>query len=281
VKLIIISGRSGSGKTVALHALEDQGFYCIDNLPTSMLPQLVEKVKAGDSPVAVSIDARALANELEFFTEIYQQLKAEGIQVEVLYLDADDAALMKRFSETRRRHPLTKDGLSLREAISQETKLLEPIALAAALQVDTSHLNLHQLTDMIKSRILGNSTNLDLMFISFGYKKGIPSDADFVFDARCLPNPYWDENLRSFTGRDQPVIDFLSEQSRVQEFFWQLKVFLHTWLPRFETDNRSYMTVAIGCTGGIWQNNYPSISGKNVQKSLPDTGNWIPLFDNA
>jgi len=250
VKLIIISGRSGSGKTVALHALEDQGFYCIDNLPTSMLPQLVEKVKAGDSPVAVSIDARALANELEFFTEIYQQLKAEGIQVEVLYLDADDAALMKRFSETRRRHPLTKDGLSLREAISQETKLLEPIALAAALQVDTSHLNLHQLTDMIKSRILGNSTNLDLMFISFGYKKGIPSDADFVFDARCLPNPYWDENLRSFTGRDQPVIDFLSEQSRVQEFFWQLKVFLHTWLPRFETDNRSYMTVAIGCTGG-------------------------------
>ncbi len=250
MRLVIISGRSGSGKTVALHALEDQGFYCIDNLPTSMLPMLVDKVKSGEFSVAVSIDARALADELGSFTRIYQQLQNDGFIVEVLYLDADDAALLKRFSETRRRHPLTKDGLSLREAISKETKLLEPLALAADLQVDTSHLNLHQLTDMIKSRILGGTSSLDLLFISFGYKYGIPSDADFVFDARCLPNPYWDENLRVYTGRDQPVIDFLKDQSRVQEFFWQIKVFLHTWLPRFETDNRSYVTVGVGCTGG-------------------------------
>ncbi len=250
VRLIIISGRSGSGKTVALHALEDQEFYCIDNLPTSLLPTLVDKLKTGKSSVAVSIDARALADELGMFTEIYQKLQSDSIKVEVLYLDADDATLLKRFSETRRRHPLTKDGLSLREAISKETDLLEPLSLVADLQVDTSHLNLHQLTDMIKSRVLGNSSSLDLLFVSFGYKHGIPSDADFVFDARCLPNPYWDESLRSFTGRDKPVIEFLEEQSRVQEFFWQIKVFLHTWLPRFETDNRSYMTVAIGCTGG-------------------------------
>ena len=258
MKLVILSGRSGSGKTVALHALEDMEFYCIDNLPISMLPQLVEKVRTHEESVAVSIDARALPDELEHFTEIHQQLRDEKIQIEVIYLDADDATLLKRFSETRRRHPLTQDGISLREAIAREKELLDPIALAADLHVDTSRLNLHQLSDMIKARVLGNSTSLDLMFVSFGYKYGIPPDADFVFDARCLPNPYWDESLRTFTGRDQPVIEFLREQSRVQEFFWQVKVFLHTWLPRFETNNRSYLTVAIGCTGGQHRSVYIS-----------------------
>lgn len=250
MKLVILSGRSGSGKTVALHALEDQEFYCIDNLPITMLPQLVEKVKTHEESVAVSIDARALPDELEHFTQIHQQLIDEGIQVEVIFLDADDSTLLKRFSETRRRHPLTQDGISLREAISKEKELLDPIALASSLNVDTSRLNVHQLSDLIKLRIMGTSSSLCLMFVSFGYKYGIPADADFVFDARCLPNPYWDESLRSFTGRDKPVMDFLHEQSRVQEFFWQLKVFLHTWLKRFETNKRSYMTVAIGCTGG-------------------------------
>ena len=258
MKLVILSGRSGSGKTVALHALEDMEFYCIDNLPISMLPQLVEKVRTHEESVAVSIDARALPDELEHFTEIHQQLRDDKIQIEVIYLDADDATLLKRFSETRRRHPLTQDGISLREAIAREKELLDPIALAADLHVDTSRLNLHQLSDMIKARVLGNSTSLDLMFVSFGYKYGIPPDADFVFDARCLPNPYWDESLRTFTGRDQPVIEFLREQSRVQEFFWQVKVFLHTWLPRFETNNRSYLTVAIGCTGGQHRSVYIS-----------------------
>jgi len=250
MKLIILSGRSGSGKTVALHALEDQEFYCIDNLPLSMLPQLVEKVRSHEDNVAVSIDARALPAELENFNDIYKQLVEDKITLEVIYLDSDEATLLKRFSETRRRHPLTQDGLSLREAIDREKQLLEPIAISADLNVDTSKLNVHQLRDMIKSRLIGNTSSLDLMFISFGYKHGIPADADFVFDARCLPNPYWDESLREFTGRDYPVINFLEEQSRVQEFYWQIKVFLHTWLPRFETDNRSYVTVAIGCTGG-------------------------------
>ncbi|MFT5519791.1 MAG: UPF0042 nucleotide-binding protein [Enterobacterales bacterium] len=250
MKIIILSGRSGSGKTVALHALEDQEFYCIDNLPLSMVLQLVEKVKLHEDTVAVSIDARGLPHELDHFSEIHKQLVADGNVVEVIFLDSDDATLLKRFSETRRRHPLTQDGISLREAISKEKELLDPLALASDLNVDTSRLNVHQLRDLIKSRVIGGAASLDLLFVSFGYKYGIPPDADFVFDARCLPNPHWDEELRGFSGRDQPVIDFLKEQSRVQEFFWQLKVFLHTWLPRFETDNRSYMTVAIGCTGG-------------------------------
>ena len=259
MKLVILSGRSGAGKTVALHALEDQEFYCIDNLPVSMLPELINKLQEKEEAIAISIDARGLPGELSYFGEVYQKLRTyEDMQIEVLYLDADDTTLLKRFSETRRRHPLTQDGISLREAIAKEKDLLEPIALAADLQIDTSRLNVHQLTDLIKSRVLGSSASLELMFISFGYKYGIPADADFVFDARCLPNPYWDENLRSYTGRDQPVIEFLGEQSRVQEFFWQIKVFLHTWLPRFETDNRSYLTVAIGCTGGQHRSVYMS-----------------------
>jgi len=215
MKLIILSGRSGSGKTVALHALEDQEFYCIDNLPLTMLLELVEKVKRHETAVAVSIDARSLPDELEHFTDIHRQLLDDGIKLEVIFLDSDDATLLKRFSETRRRHPLTQDGISLREAISKEKDLLDPIAIASDLNVDTSRLNIHQLRDLIKSRIIGGASSLDLMFVSFGYKYGIPPDADFVFDARCLPNPYWDEDLRGFTGREQPVIDFLKEQSRL------------------------------------------------------------------
>ncbi|MCP3674741.1 MAG: RNase adapter RapZ [Gammaproteobacteria bacterium] len=259
MKLVILSGRSGAGKTVALHALEDQEFYCIDNLPISMLPELINKLQGKEQAIAISIDARGLSDELSLFGGVYQKLRTyENMQIEVLYLDADDTTLLKRFSETRRRHPLTQDGISLREAIAKEKDLLESITLAAELQIDTSRLNVHQLTDLVKSRVLGSSSSLDLMFVSFGYKYGIPADADFVFDARCLPNPYWDENLRSYTGRDKPVIEFLGEQSRVQEFFWQVKVFLHTWLPRFETDNRSYLTVAIGCTGGQHRSVYMS-----------------------
>lgn len=250
MKLVILSGRSGSGKTIALHALEDQEFFCIDNLPLSMIIDLTSKLSGKHDQIAVSIDARAVPDDLAEFDDIYNQIKESDYESEVIFLDADDKTLLKRFSETRRRHPLTQDGLSLREAIAKETALLESIRLSADLNVDTSTLNVHQLRDIIRSRVNSDATNLDLMFISFGYKHGIPSDADFVFDARCLPNPYWNEDLRKFTGRDKPVQDFLSEQDRVQEFFWQIKVFLHTWLPRFETDNRSYLTVAVGCTGG-------------------------------
>jgi len=249
-KLVILSGRSGSGKTIALHALEDQEFYCIDNLPLSMMVDLVDKLSQHHDQLAVSIDARAVPDDLADFNSVYQQLKQSAYDTEVIFLDADDATLLKRFSETRRRHPLTQSGLSLREAISKETALLERIRLAADLNIDSSILNVHQLRDMISSRVNNQETSLDLMFISFGFKHGIPSDADFVFDARCLPNPYWDESLRAFSGKDKLVQEYLSDNGRVQEFFWQIKVFLHTWLPRFETENRSYLTVAIGCTGG-------------------------------
>lgn len=249
-KLVILSGRSGSGKTIALHALEDQEFYCIDNLPLSMMVDLVDKLSQHHDQLAVSIDARAVPDDLADFDSVYQQLKQSSYDTEVIFLDADDATLLKRFSETRRRHPLTQSGLSLREAISKETALLESIRLAADLNIDSSILNVHQLRDMISSRVNNQESSLDLMFISFGFKHGIPSDADFVFDARCLPNPYWDESLRAMSGKDKPVQEYLADNGRVQEFFWQIKVFLHTWLPRFETDNRSYLTVAIGCTGG-------------------------------
>ncbi len=249
-KLVILSGRSGSGKTIALHALEDQEFYCIDNLPLSMMVDLVDKLSQHHDQLAVSIDARAVPDDLADFDSVYQQLKQSSYDTEVIFLDADDATLLKRFSETRRRHPLTQSGLSLREAISKETALLERIRLAADLNIDSSILNVHQLRDMISSRVNNQESSLDLMFISFGFKHGIPSDADFVFDARCLPNPYWDESLRAMSGKDKPVQEYLADNGRVQEFFWQIKVFLHTWLPRFETDNRSYLTVAIGCTGG-------------------------------
>ena len=250
MKLVILSGRSGSGKTIALHALEDQEFYCIDNLPLSMMVDLVDKLSQHHDQLAVSIDARAVPDDLADFDSVYQQLKQSAYDTEVIFLDADDATLLKRFSETRRRHPLTQSGLSLREAISKETALLERIRLAADLNIDSSILNVHQLRDMISSRVNNQESSLDLMFISFGFKHGIPSDADFVFDARCLPNPYWDESLRAMSGKDKPVQEYLADNGRVQEFFWQIKVFLHTWLPRFETDNRSYLTVAIGCTGG-------------------------------
>ncbi|MBT8448341.1 MAG: RNase adapter RapZ [Gammaproteobacteria bacterium] len=250
MKVVILSGRSGSGKTIALQALEDHEFFCIDNLPLSMMLALIEKLEPAQEAIAVSIDARAVPGDLDDFSDIYKHLEASSHNIEVIYLDADDATLMKRFSETRRRHPLTQDGLSLREAITKESVLLDQIRLAADLNVDTSSLNVHQLRDLIKYRVKGDNTSLDLLFVSFGYKHGIPSDADFVFDARCLPNPYWDESLRKYTGRDEPVQSFLADQSRVQEFYWQIKVFLHTWLPRFEIDNRSYLTIGIGCTGG-------------------------------
>lgn len=258
MKIVILSGRSGSGKTIALQALEDHEFFCTDNLPLSMILELIEKLEPAQEAIAVSIDARAVPDDLAEFNDIYKQLKASSHNIEVIYLDADDATLLKRFSETRRRHPLTQDDMSLREAIAHERDLLDPIRHAADLNVDTSSFNVHQLRDLIKYRVKGDDTGLDLMFVSFGYKHGIPSDADYVFDARCLPNPYWDENLRSYTGRDEPVQAFLSSQSLVQEFFWQVKVFLNNWLPRFETDNRSYLTIGIGCTGGQHRSVYIS-----------------------
>lgn len=259
MRLIVISGRSGSGKSLALHTMEDQGFYCIDNLPPDLLSTVLQKISSDYNDVAVGIDARNVSSDLSAFHKIRADIAASGWDVDVIFFDADNLTLMKRFSETRRRHPLTHDGLSLQQAIEQERMLLEQVAMDADLIIDTSKLTPNQLKEQLINRMSKDTgVGMDLLFESFGFKHGIPTDANYVFDARCLPNPYWDKALRPYTGLDKPVIDFLNEQPLVLEFIWQIKIFLHTWLPRFEQENRSYMTIAIGCTGGQHRSVYIS-----------------------
>ncbi|HEX4911973.1 MAG TPA: RNase adapter RapZ [Permianibacter sp.] len=251
MSLVLLSGRSGSGKSVALRALEDQGFYCVDNIPVSLLPSLVQKVSHDHAELAFSIDARNQLDELAQFEQVYEQLATQGPRPLVIFTDAEESTLLKRFSETRRRHPLTHAGLSLNEAIARERELLSPIASRADLLIDTTTLSSNKLRELVLDRVLGREgARLDILFESFGYKNGVPIDADYVFDARCLANPHWDPVLRPHSGRDEPVIHFFEQQPRVAEFIWQVRIFLETWLPRFEQENRSYLTVAIGCTGG-------------------------------
>jgi len=254
VKLLIISGRSGSGKSTALNMLEDHGYYCIDNLPASLLPALAQRVsaQAADlSRVAVSIDARNIPSDLQQVPQIIEQLTQSSLKTEIIFLDASSPALIKRFSESRRKHPLTTDKIGLREAINMETELLEPIALLASLSIDTSNMSLHQLRDSIKTRVVErDEEGLALMFESFGYKHGVPIDADIVYDVRCLPNPYWEKSLRALTGLDAEVAEWLEAQTEVEAMYTDLCTYLDKWLPKFAENNRSYMTVAIGCTGG-------------------------------
>lgn len=262
VKLLIISGRSGSGKSTALNMLEDHGFYCIDNLPASLLPSLVQRVTSQTTElprVAVSIDARNIPADLKQVPQILEQLNLSNIKTEIIYLDASSPTLIKRFSESRRKHPLTTDKIGLRQAINMETELLEQIALLASLSIDTSNMSLHQLRENIKTRVLErDDSGLALLFESFGYKYGVPIDADIVYDVRCLPNPYWEKPLRPLTGTDAEVIEWLQNQPDVQAMYEDLCTYLDKWLPRFEKNNRSYMTVAIGCTGGQHRSVYLS-----------------------
>lgn len=255
MRLVIVSGRSGSGKSTALAVLEDNGFYCIDNLPASLLTGLAELALVdSELPrplVAVSIDARNQPGQLRLLPELLQGLRAQGIQCEVLYLDAEDATLLKRFSETRRRHPLTNGRLSLPEAIEAESHLLAPIADLADLRISTEGLNLYQLRDTLTLRLLDQpEPGTAFLVESFGFKRGIPVDADLVFDVRCLPNPYWVPELRSHSGLEQPVISYLASQPEVNEMYSDILGYLTKWLPRIAASNRSYITVAIGCTGG-------------------------------
>ncbi len=255
MRLIIVSGRSGSGKSTALDVLEDNGFYCIDNLPAGLLPDLAERALLNTEmllpQVAVSIDARNLQSHLRRFPELLEQVRQRNIRCDILYLDADDETLLKRFSETRRRHPLTDENRSLAEAIADETQVLAPIVDLADLKIDTTHLNLYQLRDSLKLRLLNQpEPGTAFLFESFGFKRGMPVDADLVFDARCLPNPYWKPELRDFSGLEQPVIDYLAAQPEVEEMYQDILAYLEKWLPRFAASNRAYVTIAIGCTGG-------------------------------
>ncbi|MEZ5491347.1 MAG: RNase adapter RapZ [Gammaproteobacteria bacterium] len=254
MKLLIVSGRSGSGKSTVLHILEDRGYYCIDNLPASLLPSLADRLTTDTSvtaKIAVSIDARNIYTDLQNVPGIIEELKQKNLTIDVIFLDANSQTLLRRFSESRRKHPLSNDKVGLREAIDKETELLEAISLMASLSIDTSAMSLHELRDAIKSRIVEESdVGLALLFQSFGFKNGIPVDADIVYDVRCLPNPYWETPLRALTGLDTKVKDYLDSQQEVQYMLDDIKEFLQKWLPRFEENNRSYITVAVGCTGG-------------------------------
>lgn len=254
MKLVIISGRSGSGKSTALNTLEDEGFYCVDNMPASMLIQLPDtlgKRKQEAPAIAVSIDVRNLPWALNNFESLVESLEKSGIECQVIYLDTDSEQLVSRYSSTRRKHPLSDQNTSLKEAIEKEATLLEPVRLKANLRIDTTHLSVHQIRERIKQELCGDTKqHMAVMLQSFGFKNGVPTDADFIFDVRCLPNPFWDEKLRAFTGLEQPVIDFLKDDPMVLEMVADLQCFLETWVPRFESSQRSYMTIAIGCTGG-------------------------------
>lgn len=255
MKLVIISGRSGSGKSTALQALEDVNFYCIDNLPVPLLPDLVNQILSDpDHPnqLAVSIDARNQHSNLKQFPEVFTRLrKTASLDCEILYLDSSETTLLKRYSATRRKHPLSNDSQGLQQAIDYEKKLLEPVSDLANIRIDTTRLSLYELRDSIKLRIAQRQEQeLSLQFESFGYKHGIPLDVDFTFDVRCLPNPYWLPHLRGHSGQDKPVIEFLEQQPEVQEMLADIIAFLKKWLPLFEKNNRSYISVGIGCTGG-------------------------------
>ena len=284
MKLTIISGRSGSGKSTVLHILEDRGYYCIDNLPASILPALADRISNGDahlSDIAVSIDARNISADLQQAPEIISELQARELSTEIIFLDANSQTLLKRFSESRRKHPLSNESTDLREAIDIESALLESISMMANLVIDTSNMSLHQLRDLMKNRLLESSeTNMALLFESFGFKNGVPVDADLVYDVRCLPNPYWDTALRSLTGLDADVAKFLDSQDEVQEMVDDIRAYLEKWLPRYESNNRSYITVAVGCTGGQHRSvyigeklrKYFSSKIKNVQIRHRDLG---------
>lgn len=252
--LVIVSGLSGSGKSVALKTFEDLDYYCVDNLPVELLPAFVKSLvreDAGPSKLAVGIDVRSRHSDLTQLSRWREAVAQFGLDARLLFFDANDEALIKRYADTRRRHPLSRQGLSLPEAIERERALTEPLREAADAVIDTSTLNVHQLRRRVTTEFALSSENtLSLLFESFAYKRGVPAEADFVFDARVLPNPHWDPELRPMTGRDSGVREYLDAQPDVQRYTAQLIDFLDTWLPRLRNDTRSYVTIAFGCTGG-------------------------------
>ena len=254
MRLIIISGRSGSGKSTALHQLEDEGFYCIDNLPVSLLPALVEKTSGDEfhlfQGIAVCIDARNAWQDLRNFRAILDSLPA-SVDKQVLFLSAGETTLLQRFGETRRRHPLSTNTIPLAEAIEKEGELLEPISASASLVLDTSQMTIYELRDAIKQRLLSSGAGtMSILVQSFGFKRGVPADADLVFDVRMLPNPHWVKELRLKSGLDTEVKEFLESQPITVELYNDLCHYLDRWLPHYREGNRSYLNIALGCTGG-------------------------------
>ncbi len=253
--LIIVSGMSGSGKSIALETLEDSGYYCIDNLPIALFEPFIRDAMDSHQQsypkIAISIDARSRCESLQQFPDTLELAHQLGVSSQVMFLKSSHESLVKRFSETRRKHPLTDATVSLTEAIELENTLLVPIASRADLVIDTSHTNIHQLRDIIRDRIGAKREHrMSIYCLSFGFKHGIPFDADFTLDARCLPNPHWEPTLRPKTGRDPEVKAFLDAIPEVQRYLDDITRFMTDWAPKFASDNRSYLTIAIGCTGG-------------------------------
>jgi len=253
IHVVVLSGLSGAGKTVALRAFEDLGFYCVDNLPTALLPSLyralIDGGREAPSGLAVGVDVRN-RGDLERLPEALSHLAEAGADAELVFLESSDEVLLKRYASSRRRHPLSENGRSLVDAIAEERRRLRPLLAVANRSIDTSDSNVHQLRRRIATDFGGTSGNLTLMFESFAYGRGLPPDCDFVFDARCLPNPHWDPRLRPFSGKDAPVREFLDGQGLVVQYLADIQRFLDAWLPRFESEDKGYLTVAIGCTGG-------------------------------
>ncbi|HDL5611632.1 TPA: RNase adapter RapZ [Mannheimia haemolytica] len=273
MELIIISGRSGSGKSVALRALEDAGYYCVDNIPLPLIPTLTYYLTQENRSAVISLDICNLPNTPNAIEELLTQL--EPLNAKLIFLDCERNTLIRRYSDSRRIHPLsTQDDLSLEGALDLEQKLLEPLVQNANYIIDTSHLSSHELAENLRQILQGSTEKeLKIIFQSFGFKYGLPADSDYVFDVRFLPNPHWNPELRPMTGLEQPVIDFLERQTEVHNFIYQTRNYLEMWLPMLEQNNRSYLTIAIGCTGGKHRSifiaeqlaKYFQAKGKNVQ----------------
>jgi len=255
MRLIVVSGLSGSGKSVALHMLEDLDWYCVDNIPAALLKSFVShtlhSADARYQRVAVGLDARNTPEEIATVPALLAELRDSGLPCELLFVTATDEALLRRYAETRRKHPLSRGGEGLHEAIQLERELLDPVVQAASLVIDTSHTGVHELREMVRARVERRShQRLSLLFQSFGFKHGIPGDADYVFDARSLPNPYWEPTLRPLTGRDPEVARYLSANSTVTRLLQDITRFIEARVPEYLATNRRYLSVAIGCTGG-------------------------------
>jgi UPF0042 nucleotide-binding protein len=297
MRLILVSGLSGSGKSVALHMLEDLDFYCIDNIPAALLKPFIAHTVRSAEPVyartAVGLDARNTEAEIGTVPTLIDELKRAGISCELVFLTASDDELLRRFAETRRRHPLSRDGVDLHEAIAAEHRLLDPVVHAADVVIDTSHMGMHELRHAIQTRFdQRQQGRMTILFQSFGYKHGIPGDADFVFDARTLPNPYWVAGLRPLTGRDPEVAHYLESHTTVAELIDAIDSFIEARIREHQAARRQYITIAVGCTGGQHRSVYiverlasrfaarwPNVKARHT--SLPDAQVFLPKLRAA